>query len=385
MNKPWFVPLGDIADFINGCAFKPEDWHETGLPIIRIQNLTSPDAPFNRTERIVPEKYRVVAGDLLVSWSATLGVFSWDGLDALVNQHIFKVVADRRQVNLDYLRHALDASIHEMEKFTHGSTMKHINRAEFLGHRIPLPDLDEQRRIAAILDKADALRQKRKRAIALLESLTQSIFLKMFGVPGEITNSATPQRPLGELAQLINGDRSRNYPSGDDIVSSGILFLNTTNITPEGLDLKSANYITEQKFASLTRGKLAPGDIVITLRGSLGQTAIFEDVGETGFINAQMMIIRPGDKIDRRYLLQALQLDSTVAHFKKIGSGSAVPQLTGKQMSEFLIPLPELNQQRIFAERKSSLLRTRQVALQNMNNSEQLFASLQHRAFAGEL
>ena len=82
-------PIGEASDFVNGCAFKPADWTGEGKPIIRIQNLTDPDKPFNRTEREVAAKYHISAGDLLVSWSATLGVFQWSGEDALLNQHIF--------------------------------------------------------------------------------------------------------------------------------------------------------------------------------------------------------------------------------------------------------------------------------------------------------
>lgn len=387
MNAPFLratVPLGEVADFINGYAFKPADWSSEGLPIVRIQNLTGSGSELNRTQLAVPEKYLVNRGDLLVSWSASLGVFEWPGPLAIVNQHIFKVVPNLKKIDLNYLRHAIDASIHEMERFTHGSTMKHINRKEFLAHRIPLSPLDEQRRIAAILDKADALRRKRKRAIDLVDGLAQSVFLEMFGHPGD-AKAKFVQRPLGDIAELINGDRSSNYPSGDDLVSSGILFLNTSNITPEGLDLSAANFITEKKFAALSRGKLCRNDIVITLRGSLGQAAIFDCEAETGFINAQMMIIRPKKDVNARFLLQALQLDEMVLHFKRIGSGSAVPQLTAKQMSEIEIPLPNLAAQKEFGSRRESVRKSRLAAACDLREMESLFSSLQHRAFSGQL
>jgi len=95
-----FAQLGAVAEFINGAAFKPEDWSESGRRIIRIQNLTDPTKPYNRTTRAVAEKLRVRPGELLVSWSATLGVFEWGGPDdALLNQHIFRVVPDERKVD----------------------------------------------------------------------------------------------------------------------------------------------------------------------------------------------------------------------------------------------------------------------------------------------
>lgn len=387
MNAPLVrtvVSLGEVADFINGYAFKPTDWALEGLPIIRIQNLTGTGTELNRTKLSVPEKYLVSSGDLLVSWSASLGVFQWRGPKAIVNQHIFKVVPNLKKVDLNYLRHAIASSIHEMERFTHGSTMKHINRREFLDHQIPLPPLGEQRRIAAILDKADALRRKRKRALELLDGLTQSVFIDMFGRLGD-PHPELEKRPLGEIAELINGDRSKNYPSGSDILASGILFLNTTNITPEGLDLRSANYISKEKFETLSRGKLKLNDIIITLRGSLGQTAIFENAGDTGFVNAQMMIVRPRETVNPRYLLQALQLDEMLALFKRIGSGSAVPQLTAKQMAEIIIPLPNLSAQESFGNRREAIQKARRASVHALRQSNKLFFSLQHRAFSGQL
>src|SRR5262249_3902191 len=150
------VDLGSVAEFVNGAAFKPSDWEESGAPIIRIQNLTDPSKPFNRTNRAVSDRIRALPGDLLVSWSATLGVFEWAGPEeAVVNQHIFRVIPRADRVDKRYLRHILEAALTSMERHLHGATMKHVNRDEFLGTAIPLPPLAEQARIADVLDLAD--------------------------------------------------------------------------------------------------------------------------------------------------------------------------------------------------------------------------------------
>lgn len=169
-----------------------------------------------------------------------------------------------------------------------GVAQPFIKPSDVKSHLVVLPPLEEQKRIAAILDQADALRRLRARALTRLNALGQAIFHEMFG-----DRSETVVRPLHGVAELINGDRSSNYPSGDEIKSEGIPFLSTKNIKNGQLDLGSCQYITPEKFASLSRGKLKRNDIVITLRGTLGQAAIFDCEYETGFINAQMMIIRP--------------------------------------------------------------------------------------------
>ena len=100
MSYP-LVCLGDVADFINGVAFKPEDWGTEGKPIIRIQNLNDPSKEYNYTKREVKDTNIAHKGDLLVSWSASLGVYEWSGKEACINQHIFKVVPNDEIVSLE--------------------------------------------------------------------------------------------------------------------------------------------------------------------------------------------------------------------------------------------------------------------------------------------
>lgn len=84
--------LGDVADYINGRAFKPSEWESTGKPIIRIQNLTNSSTEINRTTGTFEERYLVRSGDLLFAWSASLGAYIWNGENGWLNQHIFKVI-----------------------------------------------------------------------------------------------------------------------------------------------------------------------------------------------------------------------------------------------------------------------------------------------------
>ena len=104
--------LGDVARFINGAAFKPTDWCDEGIPIIRIQNLTGTSDKFNYTTRVVKPELVVEPGDLLVSWSATLDVYRWIGPTGLLNQHIFKVLPNKG-VDPDYLFFALKNALAE--------------------------------------------------------------------------------------------------------------------------------------------------------------------------------------------------------------------------------------------------------------------------------
>ena len=105
--------VNETGRYINGVAFKPTDWGKEGVPIIRIQNLTDPDKPLNRTTRKVDSIYRIEPGDMMVSWSATLDAFIWDREPSLLNQHIFKVVPDETVTVKRFLFYLLNLKIYQ--------------------------------------------------------------------------------------------------------------------------------------------------------------------------------------------------------------------------------------------------------------------------------
>ncbi|WP_434712319.1 restriction endonuclease subunit S [Rhizobium sp. YTUHZ045] len=376
------VPIGDIAEFINGFAFKPEDWSENGLPIIRIQNLTGSGRELNRTLRDVPAKFMVRKGDLLVSWSATLGVFAWQGPDALVNQHIFKVEPRLDRVDIDYLRHAIDESIHRMERFTHGSTMKHINRREFLEHKISLPPLDEQKRIVAILDKADQLRQKRRQAISLLDSLTQSIFLEMFGDPTE-NRKLESAVTLGEVCSKITDGEHQNPNFTED----GMPIVMASQVGERFVDLNNAKFVSSAD-GSRFRKKCGPelGDLLIVGRGATIGRATIVDADTPFCLMGSVILLKPNRQLILPQVLQAWIKNPKIrAQLYKTSSSSAQQAIYLSHIKKLDIWIPPMREQSIFSERISKLLALTKQLDARATDDEALFSSLQHRAFSGKL
>ena len=153
LPEGWTIlKVGNVAEYINGRAFKPEEWEQTGLPIIRIQNLNDPNAYYNRTKNEYEEKYLIKKGDLLFAWAASLGTYIWKGEDAWLNQHIFKVIPYPFMYK-KYLYYAFHAMITEFYRKSHGSGMIHITRKQFEEITLWLPPLTEQYRIVQYLQQ----------------------------------------------------------------------------------------------------------------------------------------------------------------------------------------------------------------------------------------
>ena len=151
--------LGDLASFINGSAFKPEEWSLSGLPIVRIQNLTQENASFNYYDGDSCSKIRITKGDVLVSWSATLGVFTWDKGDALLNQHIFKVAFDKEDIDKEFFIYTVKTALETMGQFAHGSTMRHVVKKDFDETQVAFPSKEEQVSFSNIVKQADKSKQ----------------------------------------------------------------------------------------------------------------------------------------------------------------------------------------------------------------------------------
>ncbi|AGE20934.1 DNA methylase [Geobacillus sp. GHH01] len=249
---------------------------------------------------------------------------------------------------------------------------------------IPIPSIDLQKRIVSVLDKAQELIDKRKAQIEALDQLTQSVFLEMFGDP--VSNpKGWDVKKLKDIAEIEDGDRGENYPKQHELVSEGILFLSTSNFVNNKLDLSKVTYITKEKFSQLRKGKLRRGDLIVTLRGSIGNIVIFDEEGyDTGFINAQMAILRLKN-VNRIFFQQLYTSNSFQLVLKKTQTGSSQPQLPLKNLKELEIIIPPLELQELFAATIQQINLKKELLLKSQAEIQNMFNSLMQRAFKGEL
>lgn len=179
------MAMNDIAEYINGYAFKPSDWDTKGKPIIKIKEMGSgitADTPRNRGEGI-PAKYIVTAGDILFSWSATLSAMIWDEEDGLLNQHLFKVIP-HNGISREFILQSILKALDEFSNLTTGSTMKHIQRGKLKEVFVNVPDNVTMRKYEFISEPMREQILTLKKQIILLKEARDRLLPKLMS--GEI-------------------------------------------------------------------------------------------------------------------------------------------------------------------------------------------------------
>ena len=180
--------LGEVADYQNGYPFKPAELGGDGLPVIRIKQLLDARETPDRASIAVPERHRIADGDLVFSWSGTLAVRIWSRGPAALNQHLFRV-SERPGVERRWLALALDHAIAELNEKTHGSTMRHITKANLLPHPVLLPPLPEQVRIVDLVNAAESEAERAAQAEAAALSLRSALLGELLSGDREVPES----------------------------------------------------------------------------------------------------------------------------------------------------------------------------------------------------
>ena len=329
--------LGDLATYINGYAFKPADWGDTGLPIIRIQDLTGNSYQLNRYDGEYPERIEVNDGDVLISWSASLGVYVWQRGKALLNQHIFKVVFDKLPVNKDYFVFAVEHKLAEMESKTHGATMKHIVKKDFDGTTIPYPPIEKQAEIADHLRRITSLIDRQTEQLLLLDQLVKSRFIELFA-------SVEAEDTLQNLCTFI--DYRGKTP---EKVESGLPFITAKNIRMHRMSFDTLEYISKETYDRvMTRGFPQIGDVVFTTEAPLGNVCRIPFI-ETEFYIGQRIITMQTERLEPAYLEYALSSDEFKRKIAEKSSGSTVTGIRSKLLEQLTIPVPPRALQERFA------------------------------------
>jgi type I restriction enzyme S subunit len=291
----------------------------------------------------------------------------------------YYVDASATEADLRWLAYRLAAL--GLNKLNKAAAVPGLNREDAYRQRLLLPPLPEQRRIAEILDKADALRAKRRAALAQLDTLTQSIFLDMFGDPA--TNpKGWPKASLEELFEIARGGSPRPI---DDYITDDPDGINWIMI---GDTVEGGKYITSTRKRIRPEGArrsraVKPGDFLLTNSMSFGRPYIMRT---SGCIHDGWLVLSPQrEDVEPNYFYALLGTQAVYAEFARRAPGATVKNLNIDLVRGVTVPVPPLRVQQKFAAIVASIERWASTYNRALADCDSLFASLQHRAFRGEL
>lgn len=373
--------LGDLTDVLSGFAFDSEEFSDTeGVPLVRIRDVL-PGRTSTYFKGSFDPRYLIGDGDILIGMDGEFNRARWRGGNSLLNQRVCRIGSSSQDLNDSYLFHFLPAALKAIEDVTPFVTVKHLSVKQIRDIAIPLPPLPEQRRIAEILDKADALRAKRRAALAQLDTLTQSIFLDMFGDPA--TNpKGWPKASLEELFEIARGGSPRPI---DDYITDDPDGINWIMI---GDTVEGGKYITSTRKRIRPEGArrsraVKPGDFLLTNSMSFGRPYIMRT---SGCIHDGWLVLSPrrGD-VEPNYFYALLGTQAVYAEFARRAPGATVKNLNIDLVRGVTVPVPPLPTQENFAAIVASIEGWGSTFNRSLTEFDSLFTSLQHHAFRGEL
>ena len=342
-----YKKLGDIATYINGYAFKPEQRGSEGLPIIRIQDLTGNAYDLGYYNEDYPKKIELNDGDVLISWSASLGVYLWNRGKALLNQHIFKVVFDKVEIDKLYFMYAVEYSLDKMSLKTHGATMKHITKKDFDNVVIPYPDLDYQKETSYRLTSLKGIIEKYQEQLDLLDELIKARFVEMFG---DENNS--------KGWEIVNIEDVANVQVGVVIKPSqyytdqynGIKAFRSLNIGDGYIKDDDWVYFSKEGNKKNKKSILSTNDVLVVRSGAPGTACVV--TSEYAGSNAIDVIIAHPDfqKVDSRYLCTYTNMPHGKSQIIEGTGGAAQQHFNVGKYNKLKLMLPPLEYQKQYVK-----------------------------------
>lgn len=389
------VKLREVCSFLNGGTpsrdvaryFEGEIPWITSADLADDQDVVTNARFFITEEAIESSATKIVPKDNILLVSRTgVGKVAITGVDICISQDFTGIIPNKLKVDLHYLFRFLQSSKSHFTYNQRGATIKGITRQVIADLEIPLPPLGEQQRIAAILDKADALRAKRRAALAKLDTLLQSTFLHMFGDP--VTNPMGWEvSNVGGMGLYISdGNYAEKYPRAHEFVEEGIPFIRANNLSNGTVVWDDMRFITPEKHEYLQKGHVKTDDVLICTRGNIGQAALVPPSLNDANLNAQLVLLRVvNTNMTSEYLVWAFNMPRMQIELLKFQTGTALKQLPIGNLKRVEIPIPPIDVQKKFSSIAKQLNCSRVKHQESADKIDNLFHSLQQRAFKGEL
>ncbi len=385
------IKLKDCCDIISGSTPRrnqPEFWNGD-IAWVTPKDLSSLDQPVleNAPEHITKAGFKSCStrllpkGSILFSSRAPIGLVAITGREMCTNQG-FKSLVPGSDVYSKYLYWTMRHLAPRIQALGNGATFKEVSKRTMEEFEIPLPPLSEQRRIAAILDKADAIRRKRAQTLKLADEFLKSTFLDMFGDP--VTNpKGWESRPLSEMVEFVSG--ATPSKSNPDYWNGTVPWVSPKDMKVDCV-ADSIDHISESVFDATSQREIPEGAILIVIRGMiLAHTVPIAMALSRMAINQDMKAMLTRDGMDSHFLLACLQAQHGHILSQVATAAHGTKRIEMRVLADLPITVPPRARQEAFSRawKKTRLLATR--LLTSRDQSEALFDSLTQRAFRGQL
>lgn len=388
-------PIGELCHLINGRAFKPTDWGKEGLRIVRIQNLNDHEKPFNFFSGEYRDSHYIKDGEILLSWSGTpgtsFGCFRWLRGPGLLNQHIFKVLINESVIDGDFFIFAVNSKLDEMISKAHGGVgLRHITKGKLEAIRLPLPSLNEQRRIVGrikdCLGRVEEISRLRSEAVmeadALLPSMLNNEFLQLAKRYGSAE--------IGQLAVETRYGTSSKCTT----TPNGTAILRIPNVAGGFVNFDDLKYCHLAEY-ELSKLKLKQGDLLfVRTNGSrelVGRCAIFDSESDTFAFASYLIRVRlEVDRMRPKFL--AFFLNSTIGRTeldKRRRTSAGQFNINSENLRSIEVPVPPVDVQDALINKlgsqQKSVIDLRAGLSDIAAEGSHLRDSILRKAFAGEL
>lgn len=320
-------------------------------------------------------------GEIILCIRATIGDRNWSDSEYCLGRGVAGLLGRTKKLDQRYLWHWLGYATPELKSKGRGATFLQVSKADIGSLEIPLPSLAEQRRIAAILDKADALRAKRREAIAKLDQLLQSVFLDMFGTAGR-----WPMVEIGAICEVKGGKR---LPKGEDYAESATPFryVRVADIEMGRVHEDDLKYLKPEVQERIKRYTVSKGDVIITIAGTIGVVAPVGGTlhGANLTENAAKLLPKNPGTYAAEFLSFALSMPEAQSQIRSQTGQVTIGKLALFRIEKVAVPLPPIEAQIRFSQIADSIGKQKHRLQESSDRLGILFATLQHRAFTGTL
>ena len=383
-----FIKIKDFASVITGgtpSTTKIEYWNGGTIPwlnsgelnqdiIISTKNYITQQGLDNSSSRLMPPDSVLIA-----LTGSTTGVVGYLTFEACANQSVTGILPSNKHIP-KYLYYYLKSIRKKIVSEAYGGAQPHISQGYVKDLEIPLPPLQQQQKIANILDAADALKQNDKALIAKYDELTQALFLDMFGDP--VSNpKGWEKEELGKVLDVRDGthDSPKYKENGHPLVTS-------KNIKNGKLILDDVNYISEEDYNKINlRSKVDVGDIIMPMIGTIGNPLLVDFEVNFAIKNVALFKFKDDSIITNKMLLNLLN-GHFLERFSSLNNKGGTQKFVSLgDIRKMIVPIPPLQLQNQFAERVAVIEEQKAIAQKSLEKSESLFNSLLQKAFKGEL